>query len=83
MNYLDNLKQVHTDELYDILRKISNETLYHLGFYSIQYRTHPDSLTSKKSYNENKKQLDKLHGEYFPYLTVEQKQRLLDQDYQD
>ncbi len=51
-------------------------TLYHLPFYSIQYRTHPDSLTSTKSYNENLAQVQLLKNEYYQFLSEEQRVHL-------
>ena len=52
-------------------------TLYHLPLKTIDYRVHTDSLSASKGYRrKNAKQRTRIVGEYFGYLSEEQKEYL-------
>ncbi len=51
-------------------------TLYHLPLRTIQYRVHPDSLTTNKDFIQDAKYVKELTNQYFCYLSDNQIQYL-------
>ena len=51
-------------------------TLYHLSLNTIDYRTHPESLTSNITTNKNLEIKKSILNRYYQYLTIPQKEHL-------